>query len=237
MTLSNEQIQQLFLFTEKKFVRWYDLQVELVDHLANKIEAEMEANSTLSFERALANVYAGFGIFGFAQIVREKEKSLRKANNKLLWKEIGNQFTWPNVVRSFAILGLILTIALQINLKILAIITLVLYCIDIALNGRFSLIKFYWNPLKKRKTKVGKKKNLLMLQNLPAFSFGSMMYLQFMLMRYVEILFDEINHATIGFKILFCVYLFIGIIFYVSGKNISTGILQKAKTQYPEAFA
>ena len=37
MTLSKEQIQQLFLFTENKFVRWYDLQVELVDHLANKI--------------------------------------------------------------------------------------------------------------------------------------------------------------------------------------------------------
>ena len=91
MTLSNEQIQQLFLFTEKKFVRWYDLQVELVDHLANKIEAEMEANSTLSFERALGNVYAGFGIFGFAQIVREKEDSLRKANNKLLWKAFNSK--------------------------------------------------------------------------------------------------------------------------------------------------
>ena len=52
MTLSTEHIQQLFSFTEKKFVRWYDLQVELVDHLANKIEAEMAADSSLSFERA-----------------------------------------------------------------------------------------------------------------------------------------------------------------------------------------
>ena len=77
MTLSKEQIEHLFTFTQKKFVNWYDLQVELVDHLANKIEAEMEADKALSFERALGNVYAGFGIFGFAQIVKEREKVLR----------------------------------------------------------------------------------------------------------------------------------------------------------------
>ena len=113
MTLSKEQIQQLFIFTENKFVRWYDLQVELVDHLANKIEAEMEADPTLSFERALGNVYAGFGIFGFAEIVREREVSLRKANNKLLLKEVTHQFNWSNLIRSIAILGLIFTIIFQ----------------------------------------------------------------------------------------------------------------------------
>ncbi len=237
MTLSKEQIQQLFIFTEKKFVRWYDLQVELVDHLAEKIEAQMVQDPKLSFDRALGNVYAGFGIFGFAQIVREKEEALRKANNKMLWKEIGRQFTWPNLVRSLVIISLIFTIAFQVNIKTLAVITLAFYCIDIAFNGSFSLIKFYWNPLKKRKTKVEKKKNLLMLQNLPAFSFGSMIYWQFMLMRFFEVLFDENNHLTTGFKIFFSLLLFIGIPIYVSGKNISTGILQKAKSLYPEAFA
>lgn len=237
MTLSKEQIQQLFLFTEKKFVRWYDLQVELVDHLAEKIEAQMEQDPTLSFERALGNIYAGFGIFGFAQIVREKEEALRKANNKMLWKDIGRQFTWPNLVRSLAIISLIFTIAFQVNIETLAVITLALYCIDIAFNGSFSLIKFYWNPLKKRKTKVEKKKNLLMLQNLPAFSFGSMLYLQFMLMRYFELLSVEDINATTGFKINFSVLLFVGVIIYISAKNISLGILHKAKTLYPEAFA
>lgn len=237
MTLSKELIQQLFSFTEKKFVKWYDLQVELVDHLANKIEAEMAAEATLSFERALGNVYAGFGIFGFAKIVKEKEESLRKANNKLLWREIGNQFTWPNVLRSFAILTFILTIALQVNIKTLAIITIALYCIDIAFNRRFSITKFYWNPLKKRNTKAGKKKNLLMLQNLPALSFGGMLYLQFMLMRYFAVLFDDTYNASAAFKIYFSVLLFIGVIVYVSGKNISSGIFQKAKSLYPEAFA
>ena len=237
MTLSQNQIEQLFSFTEKKFVSWYDLQVELVDHLAEKIEAQMEQDSTLSFDRALENVYAGFGIFGFAQIVREKEKALRKANHKMLWKEICNQFTWPNLVRSFAILALILTIAFQVNIKTLAIITLSLYFIDIAFNGQYSLGRFLLNYTKKVTVNIAKKKKLLMLQNLPAFSFGSMLYLQFMAMRYFNTLSIESTNASMGFKIYFSILLFIGVLIHISAKNISLAILNKAKTLYPEAFA
>ena len=235
MTLSKEQIEHLFTFTQKKFVHWYDLQVELVDHLANKIEAEMANDSTLTFERALGNVYAGFGIFGFAQIVREKQEALRKANNRLLWREIGKQFTWPNLVRSLAILASIFTIAFQVNIKTLAVLTLVLYCLDFAFNGRISLIKFRLLTLKKSKTTS--KKNLLILQNLPAFSYASMIYLQFMLMRYFEVFFVENENFTAGFKIYFSISLFVGILIYSSAKKVSQGILNKAKKQYPEAFA
>lgn len=38
MQLTKEQIQSLFTFTKQHFVEWYDLQCELVDHLANDIE-------------------------------------------------------------------------------------------------------------------------------------------------------------------------------------------------------
>jgi hypothetical protein len=44
MTLNQEQIEALFRFCEKKSVRYYDLQVELVDHLAERIEEEMKAD-------------------------------------------------------------------------------------------------------------------------------------------------------------------------------------------------
>ncbi len=76
MQLSKDQIDQLFAFTKRKMVHWYDLQVELVDHLAERIEEEMNADPKLSFDAALAKVYAGFGIFGFAKIVQERSKSL-----------------------------------------------------------------------------------------------------------------------------------------------------------------
>ena len=237
MTLSKEQIEHLFTFTQKKFVHWYDLQVELVDHLANKIEAEMAADKALSFERTLGNVYASFGIFGFAKIVSEKQEALRRANNKLLWQEIGKQFTWPNLVRSLAILSAIFTIAFQVNIKTLAVLTLILYSVDVAFNGRNSLIRFRGLTLKRSKTKPSKKKSLLILQNLPAFSFASMIYFQFMIMRYFEVLFVENENFTAGFKIYFSILLFVGIMIYGSAKKVSQGILNKANQLYPEAFA
>lgn len=57
--LTNEQIQSLFTFCEKHFVKYYDVQVELVDHLANAVELEMQTNPKYSFERALEKVQVG----------------------------------------------------------------------------------------------------------------------------------------------------------------------------------
>jgi hypothetical protein len=57
--LSTEEVQHLFRFTEKKLVRWYDLQIELVDHLASRIEEEQQIDPDLGFEAALEKVYKG----------------------------------------------------------------------------------------------------------------------------------------------------------------------------------
>lgn len=97
MKLSNEQIQQLFRFTEKKRVYWYDLQAELVDHLASRIEEEMNTDNTLQFEPALEKVYKEFGIFGFAKIVQEKSDQLYKQSRRMWWSAFGEFFTWPKV--------------------------------------------------------------------------------------------------------------------------------------------
>lgn len=40
MKLSTEQIDYLYQFTRNHYVEYYDLQTELVDHLANAIEAQ-----------------------------------------------------------------------------------------------------------------------------------------------------------------------------------------------------
>ena len=53
MQLTTSQIDQLFIFTRQHYVEWYDLQSELVDHLANAIETDWQENPTLSFEAAL----------------------------------------------------------------------------------------------------------------------------------------------------------------------------------------
>jgi len=52
MTLTEEHIDQLYKFTRKHFVEHYDVQTELVDHLANDIEQIWIDQPKLSFEEA-----------------------------------------------------------------------------------------------------------------------------------------------------------------------------------------
>ena len=76
MQLNKNQIESLFVFVEKKGVEYYDVQHEIVDHLATSIESEMIKSKNTSFDQALQKVYSAFPITGFAQYTVDLEKSL-----------------------------------------------------------------------------------------------------------------------------------------------------------------
>lgn len=76
--LTQEEIQSLFEFTQKHYVEYYDLQIELVDHLACGIEQQWEDDETIPFEKALDVEFKKFGIFGFTEILEQREKELKK---------------------------------------------------------------------------------------------------------------------------------------------------------------
>ena len=65
MKLTSQHIDQLYKFTRAHYVEWYDLQTELVDHLANDIENIWEKEPNLSFDQAKNKAFKKFGIFGF----------------------------------------------------------------------------------------------------------------------------------------------------------------------------
>lgn len=96
--LTEEQIQCLFTFCEKHFVKYYDVQVELVDHLANAVELEMKNDPKLKFENALEKVHKSFGVMGFAPLVADKQKQAEKQSTKLFWSLLKAQFGWPKVL-------------------------------------------------------------------------------------------------------------------------------------------
>lgn len=97
-TLSLEQIDQLYLFTRQHFVEWYDLQSELVDHLANAIETEWQENPKLSFDEALKVQFKKFGIFGFTGVIEERQKGLTKKYNALFWSYYKEFFKLPKII-------------------------------------------------------------------------------------------------------------------------------------------
>lgn len=120
MTLTKEQIAYLFKFCEKHYVYHYDVQVELVDHLANAIELEMSRDEKISFNHALDHVYAGFGVMGFAPIVREKSEQVRRMAKKQYWAEVANQLKWPQAVAFFLAVAFFYTVTVEsLNLGLL----------------------------------------------------------------------------------------------------------------------
>ena len=107
MKLTQTQIERLYQFTKQHYVEWYDLQTELVDHLANAIEQQWQQNSKLSFEDALQIEFKKFGIFGFMDVVEKRQASLNKKYNKIVLTHFKEFFTIPKLFASLTFIGIL----------------------------------------------------------------------------------------------------------------------------------
>lgn len=104
MKLTTQQIDQLYLFTRQHYVEWYDLQSELVDHLANAIETQWKENPKLTFDEALNVEFKKFGVFGFMGVVEEKQKFLDKKYRKLIWIYYKEFFRLPKIILTIVLI-------------------------------------------------------------------------------------------------------------------------------------
>jgi len=107
--LSQVQIQQLYTFTRQHFVEHFDVQTELVDHLANDIEQILTEKPTLSFDEAKMMSFKKFGIFGFMEVLGESSKALNKKYWKLVLEIFKNYFKLPQLLSVFLIFATIYT--------------------------------------------------------------------------------------------------------------------------------
>ena len=103
MKLNETQIKGLYAFTKQHFVEHYDLQTELVDHLANDIESIWEERPELSFEEAKDQSFKKFGVFGFMEIVEERQKAMRRRYRKYLWSYFKLWFELPQLLMTISI--------------------------------------------------------------------------------------------------------------------------------------
>lgn len=110
MKLTDIHIQELYTFTRQHFVEHYDVQTELVDHLANDIEAILAEKPTLSFEEARDISFKKFGVFGFMHVVEAKQKQMNKRYRKILWRFFSEWFTMPQLLTTVAIFAALFVI-------------------------------------------------------------------------------------------------------------------------------
>jgi hypothetical protein len=97
--VKQEQLRYIYDFCKRKDIVFVDLRMELVDHLASRVEAIWKQEPDLSFELAFHRVYKSFGIFGMGTIVDEHSKVVWKK----YWTLIKNEFAhWLKPPQVFA---------------------------------------------------------------------------------------------------------------------------------------
>lgn len=105
--LTPEQIDDLYLFCEENEVVDYDVQIELVDHLACAIEQKWTEHPSFSYNDALWKVYDEFGPSGFQKIKSKKEKELEKKYGRIQQKYMAEFFKLPKIIITTGITGII----------------------------------------------------------------------------------------------------------------------------------
>lgn len=153
MKLNTSQIDRLFTFTRQHYVEYYDLQTELVDHLAHAIEAQWQEKPKLSFEDALNIEFKKFGVFGFMDVVEKRQAALNKKYNGIIWKHFKAFFTIPKIVFTITLVGLIYMLLKASTYKT----DIALVAFGIIILSFYSFIIYFANKNKKPNSATHKK--------------------------------------------------------------------------------
>lgn len=230
--LSEEQIGELYKYCERKRVIYYDIQIEIVDHMANAIEDKMKADPQLGFKQALEEVHASFGSFGLREIVQSKESYMRKHYSKMRKNLFWSYFTLPKIAFTAFVFVVFVTLERLIPIAYLPYTLLVM--------GAAFLYLMIKQEIVKRKLRKAQKKQLLMTN--PQYFDFSFIYLilffQFGSRGLNKGLFSIIDKEAItrieyyAIVILLLVYIISSLVRLAMIQTVS----DKAKEKYPAVF-
>jgi hypothetical protein len=96
--LTTEQINRLYRYVNDKGVEYFDIQIELVDHIASIIEERWNNYSEQSVDETLNGVLVAFEKYGFKRLVREKERQVARQYRRYFWQNFKSFFSWPKVL-------------------------------------------------------------------------------------------------------------------------------------------
>ncbi|MFW5773116.1 MAG: hypothetical protein ACOCWD_00400 [Tangfeifania sp.] len=228
--VTTEETKKLFEFCHSHYVNYYDLQVELVDHLASAIEEKWKTKPDLSFNEALNSTFKKFGIYGFSKIKNQRKRELKRKYNRLLWNFFTEYYRWPKVLMTF-----ILTFALFILFQIVENTMLIVYAYLSAIS--VFVVVYFFTLYKKFKIKTRKK--FMLIEHLQGV-LGTLLIISIQIPNLVFQLILNINNNTIKITnplILMGISLAMvasGILIYGQSIYIPKKIKQHFKSQFPE---
>ncbi|MES2278347.1 MAG: hypothetical protein V4592_20110 [Bacteroidota bacterium] len=115
MKLSKEQISRIREFISKRGFTQYDLQLEIIDHVACKVEELMTADSSLSIDDAISLAHGQFGPMGFSVFEDAMRQSLQKRYWKLFRQTAMAYLNWKYLPLIGGLIYLVYWISLSIS--------------------------------------------------------------------------------------------------------------------------
>ena len=140
MKLTAEQIEYVSNYVKSFNMKWYELQVELTDHMVTSMEEIWEKDPELTFNQLKLNAANKFvGDSSFKSIQEVRKRILQKEYRKVQWKMITEYLKFPKIFGSILLVYLAYTFSAYFvsPQKYLA----VLFC-SLLLIGLPSL--YYW---------------------------------------------------------------------------------------------
>ncbi|PZX60464.1 hypothetical protein LV84_00743 [Algoriphagus ratkowskyi] len=103
MKLSPSQITTLKKLISYKGYPEIDLQYEILDHVACKVEVLLDENPNLPLEDAFRKVHGEFGIFGFSDLAESYTKSIERRYRRFFWEEFKTIFKSLRIIYPLAV--------------------------------------------------------------------------------------------------------------------------------------
>ena len=98
MKLSQAQLSAIKSFISKRGITYLDVQMEILDHVASAVEEKMNSSVTLSFDEALKQTHASFGIFGFGGVEDSIINNMSKKYNQTFWRIFRSFFCFKYIL-------------------------------------------------------------------------------------------------------------------------------------------
>lgn len=161
MKLTKEEIKFIDDYLLKNKVKYWDVRLELLDHIVSAVEDKIE-NEGISFNEALLDVHRGFGnqfvefgvsktkIFdkglyqsniGFEKFIRNKQKELGRKQRKLYWRTFVPFIKSAKFFLEFILVLLLVFLIFQYNQKAAFVVAMIISVTPEAFkifNGVFS---------------------------------------------------------------------------------------------------
>lgn len=219
MQLTNQQIEYVENYIISKDIKWYELQVELTDHMVSSMEEFWEQDPDLTFHQVKHYAEDKFGRNGFKAIEEERTQILKKEYRSAQWIMIVDYLKFPKIFAS--LLALIISYKLSFYydkpVKFLA----VLYVFVLA-----SYVPAIYSYFKNRKIN-GKRFLQIEISNPVLLGFGFIN----LGLNFGNLCKEWIEQYDV-LRLVFCLVYVLGILFLITGKKIYEKSLANVKKQY-----